>query len=231
MARKDDEGESMLKKVLTSSVIVLAMASTARAQSPKVEVSGLFGYALSDGVSGDPVVAGDGNIYDRVDPKDSMTFGFSVGFFVTPSAQVGFLWRRQMTTLEISGTTTRDLSDVDIDGYHGYLAYYFGDPEGKVRPYLMGGIGATHFGGISYTTAAGTQAGGGNTQFSSTWGAGVKVYPGRNVGFQAGLQWTPTYIKSDAEGWWCDPWWGCYVVGDAQYSNQFEFVGGVTFRF
>jgi len=24
---------------------------------------------------------------------------------------------------------------------------------------------------------------------------------------------------------------GCYVVGDAQYSNQFEFTGGLTFRF
>jgi hypothetical protein len=32
-------------------------------------------------------------------------------------------------------------------------------------------------------------------------------------------------------GWWCDPWWGCYVVGDAQYSNQFEIIGGISFRF
>ena len=62
-------------------------------------------------------------------------------------------------------------------------------------------------------------------------GAGVKVNASRNVGLKLGLQWTPTYIKSDAAGWWCDPYWGCYVMGDAQYSNQFEFVGGVTFRF
>jgi len=39
------------------------------------------------------------------------------------------------------------------------------------------------------------------------------------------------YIKSDAEGYWCDPYWGCYVVGDAQYSNQFGFSGGITLRF
>jgi hypothetical protein len=44
-------------------------------------------------------------------------------------------------------------------------------------------------------------------------------------------RWTPTYIKSDAEGWWCDPYWGCYVVGDAQYSNQFELSGGIVLRF
>jgi len=45
------------------------------------------------------------------------------------------------------------------------------------------------------------------------------------------VRWTPTYIKSDAAGWWCDPYWGCYLVGNAQYSNQFDINGGVTFRF
>jgi hypothetical protein len=45
------------------------------------------------------------------------------------------------------------------------------------------------------------------------------------------LAWTPTYIKSDAEGWWCDPYWGCYTVGSAQYSNQFQLAGGITLRF
>jgi len=42
------------------------------------------------------------------------------------------------------------------------------------------------------------------------------------------MQWTPTYLKSDAVGWWCDPRWACEVVGDSQYSNQLEFVGGST---
>ena len=51
------------------------------------------------------------------------------------------------------------------------------------------------------------------------------------MGIRAGLQWTPTYIKSDSEGWWCDPYWGCYTVADAKYANQFQFNGGVTIRF
>jgi hypothetical protein len=51
------------------------------------------------------------------------------------------------------------------------------------------------------------------------------------VGVRFGVQWTPTYIKTDSEGWWCDPYWGCYVVADAQYSNQFELSGGITLRF
>jgi len=69
------------------------------------------------------------------------------------------------------------------------------------------------------------------TQFSTTWGAGVKIFPSPNVGVRFGAQWTPTYIKTDAAGYWCDPYWGCYVVGDAQYANQFQFNGGLTIRF
>jgi len=221
----------MFKRVLISTCMVLAAASAAWAQQPKVEFTGLIGYTLADGVSGDPRVTPTGT-YDRLDPKDSMNFGFSVGFFVTPSAEIGFLWRRQATTAEVSGTNTVELGDWNIDGYHGYGAYYFGDPESKARPYIMGGLGATNFGGVSYKRGDGTTATfEGNTQFSTTWGAGLKVNASPNVGVKFGIQWTPTYIKSDAEGWWCDPWWGCYVVGDAQYANQFEFVGGISFRF
>jgi hypothetical protein len=72
---------------------------------------------------------------------------------------------------------------------------------------------------------------GGDTQFSSTWAAGVKLFPSPKFGIRLEARWTPTYIKSDAEGWWCDPYWGCYVVSDAQYANQFELSGGITLRF
>jgi hypothetical protein len=215
----------MFKKVLVVALLVLAASSAAWAQAPKVEISALFGYTFADGVSGDPVRALNGQTYDRVDPKDSMSFTLSGGVFVSPNVEVGFMWRRQPTTLQVSGTTTTDVGDMNTDGYHGFFAYNFGDAEAKVRPYVLGGLGATHYGAATYTKT------GGATATTPTRGAGVKIYPAPNVGFQAGIQWTPTYIKSDAAGWWCDPWWGCYVVGDAQYSNQFEFAGGITFRF
>jgi opacity protein-like surface antigen len=222
----------MFKKALIVAVLVLAASSAAWAQAPKVEVSALFGYSFADGVSGDPVRALNGQTYDRVDPKDSMNFTLSGGFFVGPNAEVGFMWRRSPTTLQVSGTTTSDLGDINIDGYHGFFAYNFGESEAKVRPYILAGLGATHYGGTTFTKTGGaTGTVQSATRFSTTWGAGVKIYPAPKVGVQFGVQWTPTYIKSDAAGWWCDPWWGCYLVGDAQYSNQFEFAGGVTFRF
>jgi hypothetical protein len=132
---------------------------------------------------------------------------------------------------ELAAIARPDGPWVVIDGYHAFFAYHVGEPEAKVRPYILFGLGATHYGGFSFTAPGGTtQTSSGETQFSGTFGAGIKAYASPAVGFQAGMQWTPTYIKSDPAGYWCG-YYGCYVVGNAQYSNQFEFVGGVTFRF
>ena len=72
---------------------------------------------------------------------------------------------------------------------------------------------------------------GSETRFSSTWGAGVKFYPMPLIGVKTMLRWTPTYIKTDSEGLWCDPYYPtCWVVGEPDYSNQFTFSAGVTLR-
>jgi hypothetical protein len=224
----------MLKKVLFGALLCLAIgASTASAQA-KISITGLFGWSFADGVSGDNFLAANGNVYNRVDPQDSVHFGISGGVFVNPQTEIGFLYRRQMTKLDASGTVTTTLGDLNIDNYHGYFTYYFGDPEARFNPYFMGGFGATHFSNVNFTSSVGgvQRSLQGGTQFSSTWGAGIRVNANEHFGIKAGMQWTPIYIKSDAAGWWCDPWWGgCYVVGNAQYANQFEIYGGVTIKF
>ena len=125
-----------------------------------------------------------------------------------------------------------EIGDFTINTYHGYFAVQLPGVRCSVRPYLMLGLGATQYGSVPYTMVNGVSGEiDGFTNFSTTWGAGVKGYGSEHVGFKAGLQWTPTYIKSDAEGWWCDPYWGCYVIGDAQDSNQWTFNGGLLLRF
>ena len=120
---------------------------------------------------------------------------------------------------------------MSVRNYHGYLAYNFGDPDAAVRPYVLGGLGATQYGTLDVNVGGIDRSVDGDTQFSSTWALGVKLFPSPRFGLRLEGRWTPTYIKSDAAGWWCDPFWGCYVVGSAQYSNQFELSGGITLRF
>ena len=211
--------------------LVLACAAPALAQSPRVEVTVLGGWTFSDGVSGDPTLSGDGNIYDRVDPKDSASFGVGVGILATDNAEVGFLWGYQPSTLLISGTNEKELGDLTVSTYHGYFAYNYGDTDAMIRPFVFGGLGATNFSSLDVKIGNQIRTISGETQFSTTWGGGVKILPSPRLGLRIAARFTPTYIKSDAGGWWCDPYWGCYLVGDAQYSNQFELSGGVSFRF
>ena len=219
--------------LVTAALLAVIFAPAAvSAQTSRVEVSGIFGWTTSDGVDGNAVLAGDGNIYDAIDVKDSFSWGFGVGFNATENAEVGFLFNQQMSTLRVQGTATREVGDMNVNSYHPYFAYNFLPEDSAVRPYVLIGLGATNYASVAFTGIGGVaRETGGETQFSTTWGAGVKFFASPNVGIRVGAHWTPTYIKTDEGGWWCDPYWGCYLVGDAKYANQFHFNGGIVFRF
>ena len=221
----------MLKRgIVTAGLFLMTGVVPAFAQG-RVEVSGFVGFSIADGVDGNAILAGDGNIYDTVEPDDSAVYGFTVGFLAGEGAEFGFRWAQQPTSLLISGTTETNIGDMSINSYHGYFAYNFGEADAKMRPFVLIGLGATSFGSVTVNTGLRDFTTNGETQFSTTWGGGVKIFPNPKVGVRLAVEWTPTYIKTDTAGWWCDPYWGCYLVGNAQYSNSLQFNGGVTVRF
>jgi opacity protein-like surface antigen len=222
----------MRKSIVLVVAALLLSAGPAMAQGKKVEISGLVGWTFSDGVAGDAVKAPDGNSYNAIDIKDAFNWGLMFGVMPNDHFEVGFMFNQQQSALRLEGTKNRELGDMNVNSYHGYFAYNFGDREAKLRPYILGGLGATNYGSVNYTNAAGAGASTSSaTKFSTTWGAGIKYYPSERLGLRFGMRWTPAYITSEAGGWWCDPYWGCYVVGNAKYANQFDFSGGVTVRF
>jgi opacity protein-like surface antigen len=221
----------VIRRLTWMVALAVLAGSAAWAQGPRVEISGTAGWTFSDGVSGSAVTVPGVGSFDRVDPKDAFSWGARLGYLVNPNLEVGFLFDQQSTKLEFGGTTTKEIGDLSLRNYHGYFAYNFGDENATARPSVLGGAGATQFGSISANVAGVQRNVDGSTKFSTTWGAGVKVFPSPKVGVRLEGRWTPTYIKSDATGWWCDPYWGCYVTGNAQYSNQFELSGGLTLRF
>jgi len=207
-----------------------ALTTPSFAQDARVTAGVAVGWTFSDGVSGNTVPAPGGGMYNRLDPVDAFSFNFNIGFLATPQTEVGFLFGRQQSTLQAGGTATLDVGDMAISTYHAYFAYNFGEADATIRPYIMGGLGMTDYSDVKSTLSGGRTLPG-PSRFSTTWGAGVKAFISPKAGVQVGVRLTPTYIKSDPGGWWCDPWFGCYLVGDPQYSNQFEFNGGVTFKF
>ena len=219
------------QRLVIAALAAVTLAPVAASAQGKVEISGNVGWTVSDGVQGDGVRALDGNIYDTIDIKDAFSWGFGVGFNATDNAEVGFLFNQQMSTLAVTGTNEVEIGDISVNNYHPYFAYNFGEADAKVRPFVLFGLGATHYGSVPFTRPGFSGETDTATKFSTTWAGGVKFFASPNVGIRVAAQWTPTYITTEGEGWWCDPYWGCYVVGDAKYSNQFHFTGGVTFRF
>jgi opacity protein-like surface antigen len=214
----------------------MVIAAPARAQGFEASVFG--GYTFSEGVEASETRIINGEIYDSLDITSGGQWGFTVGYLFTENAGLEFLYNRQFSTLEASGTRTVELAELSVDNYHFNFVYNFGYNLGgrAVTPFVFGGLGMTHYSPGELKLVAPPITGlteiDSETQFSSTWGAGVKFYAAPNIGFKFTARWTPTYIKSEAEGLWCDPWYGvCWVVGDADYSNQFHLDGGVTFRF
>jgi opacity protein-like surface antigen len=212
----------MNRKIAAVAAMCVLAGSTAWAQDPRVEISGTAGWTFSDGVS----VGASDNSPISVDPKDAFSWGARLGFNLSPNVELGFLFNSQSTDLEASGLVNVSVPQ-KLYNYHGYFAYNFGDTDAAVRPYILGGLGATQFGSLD--TAIGQI--GGETKFSTTWALGLKMFPSRSFGIRLEGRWTPTYVKSDPAGYWCDPYWGCYTVADAQYANQFELSGGITLRF
>jgi hypothetical protein len=233
----------MLREV--SRLVVCAsvlMATPLSAQSSKrkhVDISVLAGWTLSDGVDANGGVWTTVNppiqSYDRVDPKDSFKWGLTAGFLATEHEEIGFQYGQQSTKLVaggVQGTPDREIADFKVTTYHGYTRHHWFDEKAPVRPYALFGLGATTYGSLSFVGLSGSQVNiAGRSEFSTTYGGGATFFFSPSVGARAGVQWTPTYIKNDIDGYWCNPSWGCSTVVNVQFSSQWDLDGGFTVRF
>ncbi len=216
----------MLRRSFVVAVLIGLLASPAFAQA-RVEASFFAGWTASEGVSMTNAAPINGSVYDRVDPKGAGSWGFTFGAYATEQMEIEFLFSQQSSSLEVTGGGPMIAGDMKVYNYHGNFIYNFFEYDRVVRPFLFIGLGATSYGEAKFpvTTIPGL------TKFSWGLGGGIKAYPSPHLGFKVMGRWTPTYIKTDGYGWWCDPYWGCGAVGNAQYANQFEMSGGLLMRF
>ena len=200
-----------------------------RAQG-RVEVGVGVGYTLSEGIRTDERLAFPG--YDRAEVNSGPSFHLSFGVYTTPQFLIEFIYGRQDSKLTAEGNVVSkiDVAELKVDNYHGAFTYNWGEEDAKMRPFATIGFGATNYSfGNNLVTGGGQIPG--DTQFSTTWAGGVKFYPSPKFGVKVMARWTPTYIKTDSAGYWCDPFYGCWVVGDPDYSHQFDLSGGIVIRF
>lgn len=220
-----------------SCLFLLATPAWAQ-QEYRVELKGFGGYTWSDGVPVRPQTIA-GETIDRVTPKSGQSYGLGVGVFLSEQAEVGFQFTRQSSVLQgrVSGSVvlplTRDFADMKVYNYHAVFTYNHGFDDSPIRPFIFGGLGATHYDPDRTAPSQGNQPIEGDTRFSAIWGGGVKVYLDEHLGVTFTGLWTPTYINSSPAGTWCSGYWpgGCWQLTNSNYSHQFQLAGGASLRF
>jgi hypothetical protein len=209
--------------MLTAVGVLLAAPTFAQ---DRFEVGGFCGWTVVDGYSFPPPSAS-GAAYTRADARDSATYGFTVGAHIDWGIGVEFLWGRQASTLDVTGTGPTLSGRMNIDSYHFHVVYEFGARENPGHMFVLGGLGATNYSGV--VVPGGTAPG--STRFSWAFGGGLKVYPSRRGGFKAMARFVPTYIDPLETGLRCDLTPDCWANSGAANSIQIEFSGGVVVRF
>jgi hypothetical protein len=157
--------------------------------------------------------------------NEAAVYGLEFNVGITQAMYVGFLWSHQGTDLEPDAVLGIPIDlpvsiPSDIDHYQGVFLYHWGTPEDQVRPFVLGGLGVSHIDveGLS-----------GESKFSYSVGAGVKIFVTDPFGFRFQARYAPTYLSSDVDRV-CDPF-GCFFIEDTNYIHQFDFTGGIIVRF
>jgi opacity protein-like surface antigen len=200
------------------------------AQDRKFDVNGLIGFTLSEGIDVIPQ-EGDSLGINRLSPKSSFSFDFGLNYFLNEKLSVGLNFGQEKSKLRarIQALEGLDITNMNVQNYHGIMTYRFGDEYQVLRPFVFGGIGITNYSPNSVGAANFEGA----AKFSTTWGAGIEYFNNDRFGFRGGFRWTPTYFKSEEDGVWCSSYWNwsCWMMENSNYSHQFELNAGIIVRF
>jgi len=222
----------MKHRIFAVLVLMFALSPLALAQDYKLELTGFFGYTLSEGINfGPDFISGD-RLIDKITPKSGPTWGFQADFLAGEMNGFGFQFSEQWSKMELSAADGQkvEITDMSVRNYHGMFTFNFGHPDAPLRPFLFVGLGMTQFSPNDIQGASVDSF----SKFSTTGGGGVKLFQNKHLGVRLAARWTPTYIRSDAGGFFCSPYWiggVCWVISEPNYSHAVEFSGGLLLRF
>ena len=162
---------------------------------------------------------------DYLPISDSLNWGFNAGARIAPHFFGEFMWNRQTTTLSahnISPAGIVPLTDnAHLDMYQGSLLYEIW-ASSKLRPYVVGGIGFTHFDSYGILSFS--------NRFSYNLGGGVKYLFAPHLALRAEMRWSPSDTTSSSTNF-CDPGLGCFTTPITNHAEQGQANIGLEFRF
>jgi opacity protein-like surface antigen len=198
----------------------LVAVVTAPAAAQVWEITPHVGYVTSSSIDLRPQ-----GINGEVVVDDGIEYGVSLG--VSPKRGFTFEGRYTMqptnAVFDASGAQMDvNLTDLSIHQIHGNFLLWKAYPDNATRPYFLIGLGASIFDSENFDS---------DTQFSWALGLGVMRDMSEKAALRAQVRYIPTYMTESYGGTWCDPFYGCYAVGDPEYLNQWEFSLGLALKF
>ncbi|MGH9495927.1 MAG: outer membrane beta-barrel protein [Candidatus Sulfotelmatobacter sp.] len=223
---------SALKIMIVISLLVAGAVSSANAQWSSTEPhrnieitpfgGSRFGGVINTNSQGTSPI-------DELTIKSTWDYGvlgdIDLAPYSMPGLQAEFMWSRQPTDLGARDAATGIVApagDVTLDNYHWGVLYNFRDPRARLRPFVGGGLGFTHF------SSAGALPF--ENRLSFNFGGGVKYFFVRNAGVRFDLRWMPSRTTSHVATFF-DPFFGFYQANVNNYAEQFQANLGLILRF
>jgi outer membrane protein W len=198
-------------KTRAAAAALLLAAAPSYAQTIEVAPFAIVGYSTGAGIEKTAVGVQDLAI------GGAMNWGAQAGYFFSDRFGVEVLWSRQATDLNVTSSTgSAPLFAMTMSRLHGNLVYRIGRRDGRLQPFVFGGLGSTSF------SADDLQS---ETKLSWGAGGGVNWFVRRHVGVRAHAQLTPTHLDSSSSSY-CNPFGFCQ-----DSLVQFDFGTGVVLRF
>jgi opacity protein-like surface antigen len=223
----------MHKAWLWISLMMLAGSSSSAAEEFKrFEFQPFGGFGVSGGI---PLTAQDNTSYGSVSVNSSYMLGATFGINLNNLDAVEALWRRQYTEGRLQpevavpvlpgGVSSFNLK---IDQIHcNFLHHYLLSIPG-VKPYIMGGLGAT-----TYRAQRGGQ-GASISRFSFALGTGIKYFFNDHFGLRGEARYAPTVVTVSDSHFWCTVGGAgadCVIHLKMTLQSQLDLTGGIVIRF
>lgn len=204
------------RKLAVILFLVTCSSAIASAQS-KYEIAPFFGGKCCGRI------LSSSNTVDYFKIKSSEDFGVLFNYSLWDNFQTEFMWNRQPTTIiqhnvTPFGSNFTTVGNTNIDIYQIGILYEFRSTEARIKPFLAGGLGWTHFGDFSSQTGV-------STRFSYNLGGGVKYFPARHFGLRLDIRYLATRTipqQSVQNG---------FLVTTSAHAKQGEANVGLIFRF
>jgi opacity protein-like surface antigen len=204
----------------------LLLLTPAFSTAQNVEVTGYVGGQINGGVDFANTITTLGT-FNRLEVQNGVNYGVILGYLLGEHGGVEFQWNRNeagTNAQRVAGPSVK-VFNLTSNQYMGNFLFHFSPKETKFRPFAFVGLGGNNLSSDRSNLSS-------KTKFIWALGAGAKYNMSHHVGLRAQFRYAPTYLTTTSNGgYFCDPFYGCWVAGNSHYLNEFDFTGGITFRF